>query len=110
MSVRRNHYKVYIDSRKRTSGTDSNFSYVVQFPADKKFTHVTCLDCLIPKSYYLVQAGYNTFQLQEGATIVTVDVPIGCYTLVSWMNQLTSLLTANSPNSYTYTVTYPGLN
>ncbi len=109
MSVILNKHFVYINSRERLAGTDSNFTYNIAFPPDRKFTHVVCLDALIPKSYYLVQDGFNFFQLQEGNTIVTITVPIGSYTLQTWINQVTSLLTTNSPNSWIYTVTYPAI-
>jgi len=107
MATRKNHFKVYVDSRKRLSETDANFTYAINLPSGVRFTHVVCLNALIPKSYWLVQSGYNTMQLQEGNSIVTVSVAVGSYTLTSWMNQLSTVLTAMSPNNLIYTVTYP---
>lgn len=106
MSVE-NPYYVYIDSRKRLSGTDSNFSYQIQFSPDQDYTHITLLNALIPKSYYLIPEHNNTFQLQEGLQIVSIDIPIGNYFLQAWQSTLSSLLTANSPNGWVYNVTYP---
>ncbi len=73
-------YFVYVDSRKRSggTGTDSNFSYFMNFPPDVTYDRVTVIDLLCPKSYYLIQSGYNTFQLMENNVIVTISVPIGC--------------------------------
>ncbi len=105
-----NEYYVYIDSRNRLSGTDSNFTYQIQFPSDHDFTHVTLLNALIPKSYYLIAEHNNSFQLQEGSQIVTIDIPIGNYFLQAWQTTLSSLLTSNSPNHWTYNVTYPSAN
>lgn len=100
-------YFVYVNSNNRISGTNGNFSYAVDLPDDHNFTHVTVIDATIPKSYYLIQEGYNTFQLTEGVSSVTISVPIGNYLLSAWTTTLTGLLNANSPNGWTYAVTYP---
>jgi hypothetical protein len=107
-----NPYYVYINSRDRESGTNGNFTYNIQMPSDlqQQFTHVVCLNALIPKSYYLIQAGENTFQLQENNTIVTITVPVGSYLLSTFKSTIGNLLTAASPNSLTYTLTYPANN
>lgn len=64
MFVTNPHY-VYVNSRDRIAGTDENFTYNVNFPPNVEFTHVVCLNALIPKSYYLIQDGpfENVFQL-----------------------------------------------
>ena len=74
MSFVTNPYYVYINSREREVGTDENFTYNIQFPDGLDFTHVVCLNVLIPKSYYLIQNGplENIFQLKEKNTTVTV--------------------------------------
>lgn len=100
-------FYVYIDSRKRLSGTDSNFTVAIPLPDDHSFTHVTLLNALIPKSYYLIQAGFNTFQLQENTSIVTITVPIGNYTLSTFQSTISNLLSSNSPNGWTYSLSYP---
>ena len=71
-----NPYYVYINSRDRISGTDENFSYNIQFPEGFDFTHVVCLNALIPKSYYLIQSGgvENIFYLKENLTTVTISI------------------------------------
>ncbi len=102
-------YFVYVDSRKRIGGTgsDSNFSYNMNLPPDIKYNRVTVIDLLCPKSYYLIQSGYNTFQLQEDNTIVIITVPAGCYLLNSFKTQISSLLNTYSPNGWTYSMSYP---
>lgn len=111
MFVLNPHY-VYINSRDRLAGTDENFTYNIQFPDELEFTHVVCLNVLIPKSYYLIQTGEfeNIFQLRENNTTVTITVPIGSYLLNAFKKTIEDLLTANSPNSLTYKLTYPNLN
>ena len=71
----KNHHYVYVNSRDRLSGTDEDFMYNVQFPSGLEFTHVVCLNALIPKSYYLIQEGplENIFQLQEDNEIRTIS-------------------------------------
>ena len=109
MAFMSSQFFVYVNSQDRLNqaDTNSNFTYNIALPQDHKFTHVSLIDATIPKSYYLIQSGYNTFQLTEGATTVTITVPIGNYQLSQWTTTLTSLLTTNSPNGWVYTVTYP---
>ena len=104
MSITNQHY-IYINSRDRISGTDENFTYNMNFPSDLEFTHVVCLNALIPKSYYLIQNGEleNIFQLDENGTTITITVPIGSYLLNSFKTTIGALLTNASPNSLTYT-------
>lgn len=111
MFVTNQHY-VYINSRDRIAGTDENFTYNIQFPAGLDFTHVVCLNALIPKSYYLIQDGplENIFQLKEDNTIVTISVPIGSYLLSAFRTTIETLLTNASPNGLTYTISYPPLS
>jgi len=102
-------YYVYINSRNRLAGTDENFTYNVNFPDGSKFTHVVCLNALIPKSYYLIQDGplENIFILEENGVQVTVSLPIGSYTLNAFKTTVSAALTAASPNLLTYTLTFP---
>ena len=104
-----NPYYVYINSRDRIAGTDENFTFNISFPQDKEFTHVVCLNALIPKSYYLIQIGEfeNVFQLQENNTVVTVTIPIGSYLLTAFQTTVETALTTASPNGLTYTMTFP---
>jgi hypothetical protein len=107
-----NPYYVYINSRDRIAGTDENFTYNIQFPEAFEYTHVVCLNALIPKSYYLIQAGAfeNIFQLRENNTTVTVTVPIGSYLLSAFKTVIGGLLTSASPNGLTYSLSYPALS
>ena len=72
-----NQYYVFINSRDRIAGTDENFTYNIQFPAGCDFNRVVVLNCLIPKSYYLIQSGgfEDIFQVKKNGTTVTVTVP-----------------------------------
>lgn len=107
-----NPYYVFVNSRDRESGTDENFTYNIQFPQGFDFTHVVCLNALIPKSYYLIQSGAfrNEFQLQEDNTTVTITVPLGSYLLSAFQTTIGTLLTNASPNHLTYSLSYPPLS
>jgi hypothetical protein len=97
----------YIDSHSRLSGDHNNFSYLMQLPPNNDFTHVCLLSCVIPKSYYLVQAGYNTFVLRENGVDTTITVPAGNYGATSFKTVVQGLLNTNSSQAWTYTITYP---
>jgi hypothetical protein len=56
-------------------------------------------------------SGYNTFTLIENTgfttTSVTITIPPGNYTRINLASVLSTLLTTESPDGLTYTVTYP---
>src|SRR4030088_1636207 len=98
----------YLNSRNRIAGTDdSNLAHSIEIPSTIEFDSVVLLDVVIPKSYYLVQAGYNTFTLRELGVNITVTVPVGNYSVTSFQTVIAALLTAASTHVWTYTVTYP---
>lgn len=107
MSFYTNSQIFYINSRNRDSGDDSNFTYSFDIPQEPKFTHCAVLQCIIPKSYYLVQKGYNTFILSENGVNVQIIIPIGNYSRSLFRTIVQGLLNTGSPNGYTYVITQP---
>lgn len=101
---------VYINSNNRQTGTHSNFSYFFDLQQDDSFDKVVVLQMLIPKTYYLIEDGYNTFQLQESTTTISITVTPGNYNRNSFATVIGNLLTAASPNGWTYSVSYPNGN
>ncbi len=97
---------ILINSRDRLSGTDSDFIYEIK-PRRNDFDRIVVLSAHIPKSYYLVQEPYNTFVLEEDGKSVTITVRPGNYSRRSFQSELGSLLNANSPDNYTYAISYP---
>jgi len=95
----------YINSFNRTSGTDSDFFINLDMDRNNTYDRVVLLDASIPKTYYVVQNGYNTFQLTENTSTVTITIPYGNYNRSSFKNVVTTQLNANSPNGYTYAIT-----
>lgn len=101
---------VYINSRDRLTGNDGNFTYNINLKSGNDFDRVTCLQAGIPKSYYSVQSGINYFTLTEISTNTIIQLTPGNYTRNSLAVTLATLLTANSPNNWTYTVGIPNVN
>jgi hypothetical protein len=99
----------YIDSNNRMTGTTSDFTISINVEPGDEFTHACVLQCLIPKSYYLIQNGFNTFQLKEGISTVTITIPPGNYSRRSFQIQIMLLLNTLSPNLWTYSITYPNV-
>ena len=124
----------YIDSQNRTSGTSGNFSINFDMPPNNNYNRIVVMQASIPKSFYLVSAPYNTFQLVETVTASsgsatnifgtvvsygatkTVTITEGNYTKTNMIVCLQTMLTlASSLNStiatqYVYTVGYPLMN
>ena len=102
----------YVNSRNRINenDSDSNFSFYFQNLQDNEFDRVVLLSASIPKSFYLIQNGSNSFILQENTTQVTISIPQGNYNRNSLLSTVKSLLNSNSPNSWTYNITYPNIN
>lgn len=98
----------YLNSRDRTSGTDSDFTINLRDLQNFQPTHVVVLQANIPKSYYVVQEGQNTFTLtEEDSDTVEITIPPSNYTRINFKSVLQSLLTTHSPNAYVYTITIP---
>jgi hypothetical protein len=100
----------YIDSHQRLSGDHNDFSYRIQFPPSNDYTHVCLLSAVIPKSYYLVQSGYNTFVLRENGVDTTITVPVGNYGATSFRTVVQGLLNTNTSQGWSYTITYPNIS
>jgi hypothetical protein len=98
---------INFNSKDRIQGTNSSFLSEPVDLGNNAFDSVCLVQASIPKSFYNVPTGYNTFTLQENAASVTVTIPRGSYTRINFQSTLATLLTAASPNLLTYTVSYP---
>lgn len=99
----------YIDSSKRLSGNNSDFTYLIDTRGDN-YQYVVVLQANIPKSYYLVESGYNTFYLQEGNVNILITVPPGNYTRSSMKSTLVLILNEKSINNFIYRIDIPKVN
>jgi hypothetical protein len=101
---------VSFNSKDRTSGTNSSF---ISNPVDlglNRFDSVCLMTASIPKSYYNMPTGYNTFTLTEKNVSTTITIPVGSYNKINLASTLSTLLTAGSVtlgNNWTYVVTNP---
>lgn len=98
----------YINSRNRTEGTNSDFVYQVPLDRNQKYDRIVLLDISVPKSYYLIQDGYNTFTLREGGNDFTITIRAGNYNRNSFRLILQTAL--NTAGAYTYAITNDNLN
>jgi hypothetical protein len=96
----------YISTGNELSGNVNSFTRSLDIPDD--FNRAVIGQASIPISYYVVVEGYNTFQLKEpNFSAVTITVPEGNYNVNSFTLAVKALLNTNSPNLYTYNITYP---
>lgn len=101
---------VSFNSMDRTAGSNNNF---VSNPVDigiNKYNAVCLVQASIPKSWYNLPSGYNSFTLREIAVNTTITIPPGNYTKISLSLKLSTLLTTASTllgNNWVYTVSYP---
>jgi hypothetical protein len=102
---------VNFNSKDRVSGTNSNFNSIPVDLGNNAFDTVCLVQASIPKSFYNMPTGYNTFTLTEndGVTTssVTVTIPPGNYNRINLQSVLATTLTNASPDGLTYTVSYP---
>lgn len=101
-------YHLHFSSVDRQSGTASDFTIACSIPIPPSgldFNRLAVVDLALPKSWYLVVAPFNTFQLVEKKVAVTVTVPPGNYNLQQWITQVPVIITAASPNNWVYTAT-----
>lgn len=101
---------VYVNSVDRVSGTPSRFLYQFNIDNTNNYDYFGVLQVSIPKSYYLINPENDEFILTENGSSVNIVIPHGNYTLTAWKNVLTSLLNENSPNGWTYVITFPSVN
>jgi hypothetical protein len=104
----RNRRLFYLKTSDRTSGDDaSNFKLALDIPTHETYTYACVEAANIPKSYYLIQAGYNTFTLVELGVNITITIPPGNYNTISFMPIVSGLLTAASQNGWVYSMSMP---
>ena len=98
---------IYVNSRKRIAGDDSEFSYKIDLKDIEGAKYVVALQIYIPRSYYLITSGLDTFTLTESAVDTVITIPSGAYSRTSFRNTIQTLLNNNSPNGWTYAITTP---
>ena len=107
MSSIRNPIFFYVNSNNRLSGTHNNFTYYLPLTQFHNIDRVVCTQISIPVSYYLVRDFYDDFTITENNVTANVVLTPGNYSLKQIMTEISSKMTAASPNNWTYSLTYP---
>jgi len=95
-----------VNSSQRIEGSDNRFSYKIEIPKDREYDRVCLLNAIIPKSYYLIQDGDNSFILQENDVDINIQIPPGNYNRRSFQIVVQGLLNNKSLNGWTYEISY----
>lgn len=103
----------HIDSKSRNTGSASNFRLRLN-DVIENIRSIKLLSASIPNAQYIVDSTNNTFTLVEFksssptglSALAAITFPVGNYTPATFATQLATLLTANSPQGWTYTVTF----
>ena len=95
-----------VDSADRISGSSNNFSINIPMPTDNNYNRILVNSAIIPKSFYLIRDGYNTFTLKEGINLWTISIPIGNYTLSEFTTSIQALLDDHTFIAFTYIITF----
>jgi hypothetical protein len=98
---------LYINSKNGICGCHEDFSIKLDLREHHDCDRVTVLQANIPKSYYLIQEGYNTFTLTELGVDYQVIITPGNYTRSNLKTNLKTFLNDASGNGWTYNVTFP---
>jgi len=107
MSIISNSKIFHINSNSRISGTNSDFTYKLDLPKNNEYDSVCILEASIPKSYYLIQEGRNTFRIEDNNVITTITVPPGNYSRRSFQAKLNQLLPNHFEVKYNDTQSEP---
>lgn len=99
-----------IDSNHRINGDESDFTFMLDIPKDRKYDNVVVLGASIPKSFYIVSENHNEFDLEEDGLLTTIRMPLGNYSIDVFMDILKPILDAGSialGHNYVYTISTP---
>jgi hypothetical protein len=100
----------YVNSRNRITGSDSNFSIILEISPSSDYTHCCLLSASIPKSFYAINEGRNSFTLIEDDVSIIISMKPGNYSRQSFALILQGLLRLNSIHGLVYTISYPNIN
>ena len=106
MSLIKNSQTIHINSAFRQSGTDSDFVINIPLKKNNRFTHVAIIDISVPKSYYLIGQGENSFVIRENQVDYTITIPIGNYSVTSFIYVLNNLFQHTAGTNH-YSVSFP---
>jgi len=97
---------LYIDSTSQLATNKNVFTVTVDSDINSDYDMCSLISAQIPVSFYILQDGYNTFTLREGIQSVNITIPQGNYSVYSFQSTIGALLSASSPNGFTYTLLF----
>lgn len=103
MSLIKSQQIIHINSKFRESGTDDSFTTRINLKKNNNFDHVAVLSCSIPKSYYLVPLGENTFVNRENGNDNIITIPEGNYSITSFLYVLNNTIFTGMLSQYSAT-------
>lgn len=80
-------------------------SWQVPFTGLNNYKYVSLLSASIPKSYYMIPSGYNTFTISNGLSSATISVEAGSYNYLTLRTALLASLNAAGFGAWTMTFT-----
>ena len=101
-------YYINSDNRTNTNDISSAFSIKIEMPVNHNYDHMCLLNASIPKSYYMIEKGYNTFYIQELGISYLVSLNIGNYSKNIWLVEIARALNAAISHNvlWIYTVSF----
>lgn len=104
MGVTQSQQLIYVNSKQKLDGTHSDFSYEVA--VHKGFKKISVVRAQVPKSYYTIVSGKNTFTLTHNSVEYTITVTPARYTARSFRTHIETLLNA-AVTGDPFTVSFP---
>lgn len=108
LEPQKNYNRIVVNSDDRNVGTSSQFRIQLNYRIDR-MTSIQLVSAIIPNTLYVFSPERNnqTITLHEtGYSNVDVVIPPGSYDITYLCTLLGNLLTASSPSTSTYTVSY----
>ena len=96
---------INFNSKDRISGSNSSFFNIPTDLGLNMFDSVCLVSASIPKSFYNMPTGYNTFSVKEGLPTRTITIPVGNYTKNNLLLVLATQLNTGGVG-WVYTVSY----
>lgn len=98
---------INFSSDNRSSGTNSNFFSASADLGINDYNTVCVVQASIPRSFYNVPNGRNTFIVEENSIQRTITMTPGSYNKTNLQSNLQTKLNNGAPPGWSYTVSYP---
>lgn len=94
----------HLNSNNRLNGEHQDFKVKIELTNGdiRDYDSVVVLSASVPKSYYAIEDGRNTFDLIENSTTTTITITPGTYSASDFVDLIQQLLNDNSSQGWTY--------